>query len=115
MLIRGPVHSGRLTRRTGTEFSFQQDRAGAIAYESDEEAAWDEEASFDSDTPDGYQEDEYDESADDGAFASSDLYQSSYEDDASDNESAFDEDDDYALEQAADNEAEENEGGWDAN
>lgn len=118
MLIRGPVHSGRLTRRTGTEFSFQQNRAGAIAYESDEEAAWDEEASFDSDTPDGYedgyQEDEYDESVDDDAFASSDLYQSSYAAGASTDESAFDEDDDYALEQAADNEAEENEEGWDA-
>ena len=112
MLIRGPVHSGKLIRRASTEFSFQQDRMQADAYGIDEEAAWDEEVQFDSDTPDGYeddhQEDEYDASEDEAAFGSSDLYQSAYEDGES-------YEDDYALEQAAaDDEAEGDEEGWDA-
>lgn len=116
MLIRGPVHSSKLTKRTSTEFSFQQDRARAVAYEMEEEAAWDEEASFDPDAPDGYeddyQEDDYHE-ADDAGFGSSDLYESSYDDGASYNEDepAFAEEDDYEQEQA---DGDENGGGWDA-
>src|SRR5262245_34351353 len=97
MLIRGPVHSSRLARRASAKFSFQHDQEYASAYEVEEEV-WDEEAPFDPDAPDGYeddyQEDEYQESADDAAFASSDVYQSSYQDAESYDEDgpAFDED-----------------------